>query len=95
MALDKNIVPGTQIRVKSLKGKTAGIWVGGSIMNGVTLWDRNALGQAIVATARLGDTLTVIKKPRKVYGINVCQVETANGIQGEVYWTELRSNCEV
>lgn len=95
MALDKNIAPGTQIRVKSLKSKTAGIVVDGSIMNEITLWDSNALGQAKLATAQVGDTLTVIKKPRKVYGINVCQVETVNGIQGEVYWTELRGNCEV
>lgn len=95
MALDKNIAPGTVIKVKSLKGKTAGIWVGGSIMNSITLWDPNALGQAKLATSQVGDTLTVIKKPRKVYGINVCRVETTNGIQGEVYWTELRSNCEV
>jgi hypothetical protein len=95
MALDKNIAPGTVIKVKSLKGKTAGIWVGGSNMNSITLWDPNALGQAKLATSQVGDTLIVIKKPRKVYGINVCRVETANGIQGEVYWTELRSNCEV
>ena len=95
MALDKNIAPGTQIRVKSLKSKTAGIVVDGSIMNEITLWDSNALGQAKLATAQVGDTLTVIKKPRKVYGINVCQVETVTGIRGEVYWTELRSNCEV
>ena len=68
MALDKNIAPGTVIKVKSLKGKTAGIWVGGSIMNSITLWDPNALGQAKLATSQVGDTLTVIKNPVKCMG---------------------------
>ncbi len=95
MPLDKNIISGTKIRIKSLKSKTAGIVVDGVVMNGITLWDSNSLGQIKVASAQIGDILTVVKKPRKVNGINVCQVDTVNGIRGEVYWTELRSNCEV
>ena len=98
MALDKNITPGTVIRVKSLKSITAGILpgaVGAQAVTGITIWDGNALGQTRLTMAQIGDTLTVIKKPRKVHSINVCQVETTNGIRGEVYWTELRSNCEV
>lgn len=93
MTLDKNIVPGTQIRVKSLKSKTAGIVVEGVSVNSLTLWQDP--GRITAATAPIGETLTVVNKPRKVYGINLCRVENSNGVQGEVYWTELRSNCEV
>jgi len=98
MALDKNIVPGTMIRVKSLKANTAGILpgaVGAPAVAGITIWDSNAPGMKRVAMAQIGDTLTILRKPRKVFGINLCQVQTSTGIQGEVYWTELRSNCEV
>ena len=98
MALDKNIAPGTVVRVKSLKSITAGILPGavGSLAPiGINIWDSNAPGQTRTALAQIGDTLTVLKKPRKVFGINLCRVETTAGIQGEVYWTELRGNCEV
>lgn len=98
MALDKNIAPGTVIRVKSLKSITAGILPGAvstQAPSGINIWDSNAPGQARTALAQIGDTLTILKKPRKVFGINLCQVETTAGIRGEVYWTELRSNCEV
>lgn len=94
MALDKNIIPGTQIRVKSLKSKTAGIMIPDCVaINSITMWDNP--GVSVIATAQISEMLTVIKKPRKVYGINLCRVENSNGVQGEVYWTELRSNCKV
>ena len=98
MALDKNITPGTVVRVKSLKSITAGILpgaLGAQAVTGINIWDGNAPGQTRTALAQLGDALTILKKPRKVFGINLCRVETNAGIQGEVYWTELRGNCEV
>lgn len=96
MTLDKTIVPGTQIRVKGLKSKTAGTIIPINITmspNSITMWDTP--GVSIIATAQIGEMLTVIKKPRKVFAINLCRVENSNGVQGEVYWTELRSRCEV
>lgn len=98
MALDKNIAPGTVVRVKSLKSITAGILAGAvdtQTPAGINIWNSLAPGQTRTALAQIGDTLTILKKPRKVFGINLCQVETTAGIQGEVYWTELRGNCEV
>jgi hypothetical protein len=97
MALDKNITPGTMIRVKCLKANTAGICLGAigvKTLSGISLRDIND-PWTTVATAQINDTLTIIKKPRRVQGVNYCRVETATGIQGEVFWTELRSNCEV
>lgn len=40
-----------------------------------------------------GETLTVIDKPKKRNGINTAIVCTAGGIEGHVYWCELRVNC--
>lgn len=97
MTLNKDIVPGTKIRVKSLKSKTAGIVDSGPSvpLNAISLWVvKGMTGRDVAALAQVNEILTVIKKPRKINGINLCLVETAQGIQGEVYWTELRGNCE-
>lgn len=97
MALDKAIAPGTKIRVKSLKSNTAGI-VGADSdpLEGIRMWVvKGMTGHDVAALAQVNDILTVIKKPRKSDGINLCLVENSQGLQGEVYWTELRSNCEV
>ena len=97
MALDKKtIAPGTVIRVKSLKGNTAGIAFGPNdnwMLLGISVRDCNGTSKTVVA--QIGDTLTVVKGPRRVHGINYCRVETVAGDQGEVFWTELRGNCEV
>ena len=102
MALHKSILPGTKIRVKSLKAITAGLgqpkeyYINPSLLTlpHITIggihdrWD-------YVARAAIGDILTVILSPRRTQHCNMCRVETSTGIQGEVFWTELRSNCEV
>jgi len=98
MALNKNILPGTRIRVKSLKAITSGIG-GGPVAPSLRTLDcitiRNVDDPWIeVAGAYIGDTLTVINAPRRVRRVNYCRVETDSGLQGEVFWTELRSNCE-
>jgi hypothetical protein len=95
MALDKLIAPGTTVRVKSLKWNTAGLFPDPKLtmLPALRLWQ--SPGHTLVATATVGDILQVLKKPRKVYGINLCRVSDANGIEGEIYWTEMRSNCEV
>ena len=40
-----------------------------------------------------GDILTVVDGPKRRDGINTAIVETAAGLQGHVYWCELRANC--
>ncbi len=95
MALDKKLIaPGIQIRVKKLNAKTAGIGFGDNDqLPSLRMWDR--IGVTVAASANIGDILTVIKKPRAVYGINVCRVANNEGVEGEVYWTELRGNGEM
>ena len=41
-----------------------------------------------------GTRLTIVKKPRKIGGINVARVATEDGTEGEVYWCELRVSCK-
>jgi hypothetical protein len=43
-----------------------------------------------------GEILTVIEKPKKRFTsrINSAIVETSNGIQGQVFWCELRISCK-
>lgn len=94
MPLDKKtLTPGTKIVVRSLKGKTAGIV--GDANDLLAIYLRDLSTNLITALAQTGATLVVVKPPRKVFGINVCRVATSNGIEGEVYWTELKSNCEL
>jgi hypothetical protein len=40
-----------------------------------------------------GDILTVVDGPKRRNGINTTIVQTASGLQGHVYWCELRTNC--
>ena len=91
--LNKNILPGTVITVRSLKGITAGVVGGPKTLSSLVL--RSSSDLKPIGFANLGESLTVIKKPRKVNGINLCRVKNSHGIEGEVYWTELRGNCEI
>lgn len=93
MSLDKSITPGTKIVIKRLKADTAGILTDQATLPFITLWSEP--GMNIKEWGMLGDVLTVVKKPRRVNGINVCRVATLEGVEGEVYWTELRSNCDL
>ena len=94
MALDKKLLTvGSKIAVTSLKGKTAGIVDADTTLVGISVRDPVGI-QTGVALAVPGDILTVVKLPRKVFGINVCRVRTASNIEGEVFWTELRANCK-
>ena len=96
MALNKKLLkPGDQVRVKSLKGKTAGCsmdWMPDTIDGIHIMGDEGGLGPGWMAP--LGTVLTIVKPPRRSYGINTCRV-AVDGIEGEVFWTELRSNCEM
>ena len=97
MALDKKLLAvGSKITVIGLKAKTAGIIVGDrtDTIPGIAIRDPHATQNTIVQ-ASVGDTLTVVKLPRKIFGVNFCRVATADGLEGEVFWTELRSNCKV
>jgi hypothetical protein len=41
-----------------------------------------------------GETLIIVKKPRRVGGINLCKVKRVlTDTEGEVYWCELRASC--
>ena len=95
MALDKKVLTvGSKIAVTSLKGKTAGIVDADPTLVGISV--RDPLHQQTgVALAVPGDILTVVKLPRKIFGVNFCRVATVDGLEGEVFWTELRSNCKV
>lgn len=49
---------------------------------------------------RSGAILEVVKKPRKVHGINVCLVNVLNEdgsvqVTGEAYWCELRASTTI
>ena len=52
------------------------------------------LGLGSAVGAYPGDRLTIVKKPRKIGGINVARVATEDGTEGEVYWCELRVSCK-
>jgi len=100
MALHKTIAVGTQVRVKSLNANTAGlgtVTISGDLLPFISLRGDDA--QGVIASAGIGDILTIVRQPKKIgkngVRINVCRVENSSGIQGEVFWTELRSNCEV
>ncbi len=97
MALKKELMlPGVKLRVKSLKANTAGSsfnW-GPKEVDALSAWI--SPGRDIAFAAGLGDVVEVVKKPRKIHQtINCCRVRNAVGVEGEVYWTELRSNCEI
>ena len=97
MALTKETsLPGTKIQVITLKSKTSGIIIPTSAPSllGITGWIRPGIDISFVA--KIGDILEIIKKPRKIFqSINCCRVKTEDGIEGEVYWTELKGNCEL
>ena len=92
----KTLFTGAKIKVISIKANTSGIFYDEDhphlISGGITLFAPKKINEKC-AIALIGDELTVIKLPRKQYGVNVCQVQTPTGIIGEVFWTELRSNC--
>ena len=92
----KTISVGMRIRVTSIKANTAGIYrdpdQSNLVRGGITLYAPGLIN-TVCAVVPIGSVLTVTKTPRKQHGVNFCQVELANGIQGEVFWTELRSNC--
>ncbi len=97
MALDKKLMlPGVKLRVKSLKANTAGISFPFSTteLEAIRAWV--SPGQDIAFAANVGEVLEVVKKPRRIYQtINCCRVRNAAGVEGDVYWTELRSNSEM
>jgi hypothetical protein len=43
-------------------------------------------------TALKGDELTVVSAPRKIDRVNLVRVKTTSGVEGEVYWCELRAS---
>lgn len=94
MALDKSLmIAGAKVQVQSLKSKTAGIIIGNNL-SGICVWSDP--GTSIAFKAGVGDILEIVKKPRKIFqSINCCRVRSSDGMEGEVYWTELRSNCKL
>lgn len=40
------------------------------------------------------EALTVVEKPRKRGGVNMCKVRNAQGQEGHVFWCELRMSCD-
>lgn len=41
-----------------------------------------------------GAILTIVDKPKNRRGINTAVVRTSDGIEGHVYWCELRASCD-
>jgi hypothetical protein len=100
--LDKKNLPiGARVKVVSLKNKTAGIFIGDAndVMPSIRVqtafpsikYDPNHKDEYLL----IGDIVSIVKPPRKVGGINVCRVKVESGREGEVFWTELRGNCEL
>jgi len=96
-------VPGSQIRVKTLKANTAGLGEYNR-QPGVAYNDTKPaldiyygnfeMVRAPSHKAHPGDVLTVMKAPRKIRGVNYCRVQFSDGREGEAFWTELYGNCE-
>jgi hypothetical protein len=101
MVLKKeDMIPGTKVRIVSLKSKTAGIIFASPNLPdlaAIRAWDvERYIGVDIAFGAVPGEILTIVKKPRRIKGIcNCCRVKNEDGLEGEVYWTELRSNAEL
>lgn len=41
-----------------------------------------------------GAVLTIVDKPKNRRGINTAVVKTSDGVEGHVYWCELRASCD-
>lgn len=41
-----------------------------------------------------GAILTIVDKPKNRRGINTAVVRTSDGVEGHVYWCELRASCD-
>lgn len=96
MALDKTLmIPGVKLQVQSLKSKTAGIAFGSDEdLPALRAWSK--AGYDVAFAANVGDILEVVRKPKKLGASgNCCRVRSRDGIEGEVWWTELRSNCKM
>lgn len=96
MALDKKLmIPGVKVQVHTLKSKTAGIAFGNDDpLPALRVWDNP--GWKIAFAGNIGDILEVVKKPRRLGASgNCCRVRSEDGAEGEIWWTELRSNCKM
>ena len=40
------------------------------------------------------EELTVVEKPKKRGGINMCKIRNSQGQEGHVFWCELRISCD-
>lgn len=100
--LDKSNLPiGAQVKVASLKNKTAGVFIGDASDTMPSITVQTTFPSITHPAAKpdeylvVGDIVTIVKPPRKIAGINVCRVALNSGVEGEVFWTELRGNCEL
>jgi hypothetical protein len=94
MALNKKLLqPGNTVKIVSLKANTAGIGLPNvAPLPGIKLWDVQNKQWTHYKLLNVGDELTIVKLPRIISGVNFCRVATVDNIEGEVFWTELRSN---
>jgi hypothetical protein len=96
MALDKKLmIPGVKLQVQTLKSKTAGIAFGNDDpLPALRIWSLPGIDLAFAAN--VGEILEVVKKPRQLGASgNCCRVRSTDGVEGEIWWTELRSNCKM
>lgn len=94
--------PGSMVRVRSGQLKSGVPWIG---LKGdkPADWDHiDALtftagaGSFLSGSGKIpaGTDLKIVKGPKRYDGINTVIVEMPNGVQGHVYWCELRINCD-
>ena len=91
----KTLVIGMTVRVIDIKANTAGVYHDDCrdlLRGGISLYALDKVNE-VEAVVTVGGELTITKLPRKVHGVNLCRVKTKDGFEGEVFWTELRSNC--
>ncbi len=91
-------IPGAKLRVNDvIKDGLSSAYGGGKTKETLYLSSPSFIGPFGGGwDVRSGAILIVVKKPRKVSGINVCQVKVeGTTIVGEAYWCELRASTTV
>lgn len=90
------MIPGNKIQIKPIikDGLTSGLFPGhDQTKPHLSIYQSAGSFFDGCHPAYSGDILTVIDKPKRRGGINTAIVETAGGVQGHVYWCELRASC--
>lgn len=89
-------IPGAQIRTRKVLKDGVSMGAPMSVIPHITAHPSD-LGAQIGTHAFLvgpEEALTVVEKPRKRGGVNMCRVRNAQEQEGYVFWCELRISCD-